>query len=69
MALKRPGGPAQSEVRARLGGVHAERALPRAADLHSRGQLSHADATLYILYGESLMKYTGGRQNDFNVHG
>ena len=25
--------------------------------------------TLYILYIESLMKYTGRCQNDFNVHG
>jgi hypothetical protein len=30
---------------------------------------SHSDATLYILYGESLMKYTGWYQNDFSVHG
>ena len=28
---------------------------------------SHFDATLYILYGKSLMKYTGWCQNDFNV--
>jgi hypothetical protein len=26
-------------------------------------------ATLYILYGEALMKYTERRLNDFNTHG
>jgi hypothetical protein len=34
-----------------------------------RGRWSHSDATLYILYRESLMKYTGWYQNDFNVQG
>jgi len=34
-----------------------------------RGRWSHSDAPLYILYGLSLMKYTGGRQNDCNIHG
>jgi hypothetical protein len=34
-----------------------------------RGRCSPSDATLYILYRESLMKVTGRCQNDFNVRG
>ena len=34
----------------------------------SHGRLSHYHATLYILRGESLMKYTAWCQNDFNVY-
>jgi hypothetical protein len=34
-----------------------------------RRRWSHDHATLYTLYGESLMKYTGGCQNDFSVQG
>ena len=33
-----------------------------------RGRWSHSDATLYIFLVIFHTKYTGGRQNDSNVH-
>jgi D-arabinose 1-dehydrogenase-like Zn-dependent alcohol dehydrogenase len=35
--------------------------------LASPGRESHSDATLYISLGITHTKYTGRRQNDFNV--
>jgi hypothetical protein len=53
---------------AKLGGLHGGRSLGglgthfydySAAGAFSRGRYSHSDSALYILYGKSLMKYTG----------
>ena len=33
------------------------------------GRSSHSHSTLYIVYGGSLVKYTGRRENDSTAHG
>jgi hypothetical protein len=54
--------PAASAASAAHAGGCASRLRP------SRGRYSHSHAALYILYGESLMKYTRWCENDFTAH-
>ena len=72
---------ARHDATGRAVGVQADRAGWASGGLfggwrcHTRrrhlhvGDQSHCDVTLYMLYGESLMEYTGWCQNDFNVQG
>ena len=48
---------------------HSAKQVSQRGSLPRRGRRSHSDAALYILYEQSLMKYTGWCQNDFNVRG
>ena len=49
--------------------VRLAQVIPARGRLTRRRRYSHHHATLYVLCGESLMKYRGWCQNDFNVRG
>jgi hypothetical protein len=52
------------------GGAVRGAALAAGRGRASHGQYSHFHAALlFVLYRESLMKYTGVRESDFTAHG